>query len=117
PADARERGRPARPQPGCSNAPDRARNLSGEQPAERLAQIQREHRHWSIRHVTEGFGWTAHRGEARIWAGTLTGLDAQLREADGEAGQSLGAADLRVEDNCPDNGLSLTCISAGQGQP
>jgi hypothetical protein len=50
-----------------------------EQPGERLARIKREHPLWSIRHVSEGFGFTAHR---RIWAATLSDLKARLRDAD-----------------------------------
>ena len=55
--------------------------MSPEQPAEHLARIKRQHPLWSIRHVAEGPGWTAHRRERRIWAGTLTDLDRQLRDA------------------------------------
>ena len=62
---------------------DRAQRLAepAEQPAEHLARIRRGHPLWSIRHVTDGFGWTAQHGEARIWAGTLTDLEAKLRDA------------------------------------
>ncbi len=55
--------------------------MSSEQPAEHLARIKREHPLWSIRHVSEGHGWTAHRGDRRLWAPTLTDLEAQLRDA------------------------------------
>ncbi len=53
-----------------------------EQPGERLGRIKREHPLWSIRHVTEGSGFTAHRGDWRIWAATLSDLEARLRDAD-----------------------------------
>ncbi len=53
-----------------------------EQPSERLARIKREHPLWSIRHVSEGFGFTAHCGDRRIWAATLSDLEARLRDAD-----------------------------------
>ncbi len=53
-----------------------------EQPGERLARIKREHPLWSIRHVTEGSGFTAHLRGRRIWAATLTDLEARLRDAD-----------------------------------
>ena len=53
-----------------------------EQPSERLARIKREHPLWSIRHVSQGFGFTAHGGDRRIWAATLSDLEARLRDAD-----------------------------------
>ena len=53
-----------------------------EQPSERLARVKREHPLWSIRHVSEGFGFTAHRGDRRIWAATLSDPEARLRDAD-----------------------------------
>jgi hypothetical protein len=53
-----------------------------EQPSERLARIKREHPLWSIRHVSDGSGFTAHRGDRRIWATTLSDLEARLRDAD-----------------------------------
>ncbi len=56
--------------------------MSSEQPAGHLARIKRMHPLWSIRHVTEGHGWTAHRdGYARIWAATLASLERQLAGA------------------------------------
>jgi hypothetical protein len=55
--------------------------MSPEQPAEHLARIKRQHPLWSIRHVAEGPGWTANRGKARVWAGTLGRLEQQLRDA------------------------------------
>jgi hypothetical protein len=61
--------------------------MSSEQPAGRLARIKRERPLWSIRHVTGGHGWTAHRGDRRVWAATLTDLELQLRDADGEGRQ------------------------------
>jgi len=52
------------------------------QPAEHLAWIKRVNPLWSIRHVSEGYGWTAHRdGYPRVWAGTLESLERQLAEA------------------------------------
>ncbi len=54
--------------------------MSSEQPAGHLARINRLPL-WSIRRVSEGHGWTAHRGDRRIWAGTLAGLEQQLRDA------------------------------------
>ena len=53
-----------------------------EQPGERLARIKRENPLWSIRHVTKGSGFTAHRGARRIWAATLSDLESRLRDAD-----------------------------------
>jgi hypothetical protein len=61
--------------------------VTGGQPAEHLARLRAEHPRWSIRHVTEGFGWTAHYGEARLWAPTLADLETQLRDA-GQEGSS-----------------------------
>jgi hypothetical protein len=55
---------------------------AGELPARHLDRIRREHPAWSIRHVTAGFGWTAHHEDRRIWAGTLIDLDRQLRDPD-----------------------------------
>jgi hypothetical protein len=56
--------------------------MSSQQPAEHLAWIKRVNPLWSIRHVTEGYGWTAHRpGYPKIWAGTLASLERQLSEA------------------------------------
>jgi hypothetical protein len=59
---------------------ERAERLQqAERPAEHLARIKREHALWSVRHVSEGHGWTAHRsGYPRIWAGTLPDLEQQL---------------------------------------
>jgi len=53
-----------------------------EQPSERLARIKREHPLWSIRHGSEGSGFTAHREARRIWAAPLSDLEARLRDAD-----------------------------------
>ncbi len=56
--------------------------MSGEQPAGHLARIKRTNPLWSIRHVAEGHGWTAHRhGYARIWAATIADLERQLADA------------------------------------
>ena len=53
--------------------------MSSEQPSEHLARIKRMFPLWSIRHVTEGRAWTAHRpGYPRVWAATLTDLEARL---------------------------------------
>lgn len=54
-----------------------------EQPSKHLARIRHEHPLWSVRHVTEGYGFTAHKvtGE-RIWRQTLTDLESALRAAD-----------------------------------
>ena len=53
--------------------------MSSEQPSEHLARIKRMFPLWSIRHVTEGHGWTAHRpGYRRVWAATLPDLEARL---------------------------------------
>jgi hypothetical protein len=57
-----------------------------EKPAAQLARIRREYPAWSVRHVAEGFGFAAHCGDRRLWAATLTGLDAKITEAEREAG-------------------------------
>ncbi len=53
----------------------------GEQAGGHLARLQAQNPLWSIRLVTEGHGWTAHRGDQRIWAGTLADLETRLRNA------------------------------------
>lgn len=53
-----------------------------ERPSEHLARIKREHALWSVRPVESGLGWTAHRGERRVWAVSLGDLERQLRAAD-----------------------------------
>jgi hypothetical protein len=62
---------------------ERAERLAaaGELPARHLDRIRREHPAWRVQHVTAGFGWTAHRGGERIWAGTLPELERQLAAA------------------------------------
>jgi hypothetical protein len=54
-----------------------------ELPAKHLARLKVEHPLWRIRHVCEGFGFEATRGDWRVWAGTVTGLEMQLRDRDG----------------------------------
>jgi hypothetical protein len=53
-----------------------------EQTAARLARVKREHAMWSIRAVESGAGYTAHRGDSRLYAVSLTDLESQLRAAD-----------------------------------
>ncbi len=62
---------------------ERAQRLAaaGEMPSRHLDRIRREYPAWSVQHVTAGHGWTAHRGDRRIWAGMLSDLDRQLRDA------------------------------------
>ena len=56
--------------------------MSSEQPSEHLARIKRMFPLWSIRPVSQGHGWTAHRpGYRRVWAATLPDLEARLRTA------------------------------------
>jgi hypothetical protein len=56
--------------------------MSSEQPSEHLARIKRMFPLWSIRPVSQGHGWTAHRpGYPRVWAATLPDLEARLRDA------------------------------------
>jgi hypothetical protein len=63
-----------------------------EQPAEHLARIKTQHPLWSIRHVSEGHGWTAHRpGRSPVWAGTLADLEVRVHAA--EAPRTTRAAD------------------------
>jgi hypothetical protein len=53
--------------------------MSSEQPSEHLARIKRMFPLWSIRPVSEGHGWTAHRpGYRDVWAATLPDLEARL---------------------------------------
>ena len=57
--------------------------MSAGQPSEHLARIKREHPLYSIRHVTEGYGFTAHRPEhPNLWALTLPDLERMLRDAE-----------------------------------
>ena len=49
-----------------------------EQPAGRLARIRCAHPLWSIREVTAGTGYTAHRGPDRLYAPDLDDLQRQL---------------------------------------
>ena len=53
-----------------------------ERPSEHLARIKRQHPLWSIRPVSQGIGWTAHRGNRRIYAVSSADLETQLRSAD-----------------------------------
>ena len=64
---------------------ERAERLAvvGELPVRHLDRIRRAHPSWTVQHVMAGHGWTAHRGEARLWAATLTDLETQLREGSG----------------------------------
>jgi hypothetical protein len=55
--------------------------VSGETPATHLARLKVQHSSWSIRHVSEGYGFTAHRGGERLWSQTLGGLEAKLNAA------------------------------------
>ncbi|MGO8980019.1 MAG: hypothetical protein ACLQER_12115 [Streptosporangiaceae bacterium] len=55
------------------------------QPAAQLARLQREYPGWSIRHVSEGFGFEADQGDKRLWAQTLADLEARVRR-EAEAG-------------------------------
>jgi hypothetical protein len=53
--------------------------MSSEQPSEHLARIKRMFPLWSIRPVSHGRGWTAHRpGYRHLWAATLPDLEARL---------------------------------------
>ena len=53
--------------------------MSSEQPSEHLARIKRMFPLWSIRPVSQGHGWTAHRpGYRHVWAATLPDLEARL---------------------------------------
>jgi hypothetical protein len=71
---------------------ERARRLeaSGELSAGHLDRISRDHPDWSVRHVTAGFGWTAHRGAERAWASTLADLERQLGAAE-DTGEPEGS--------------------------
>lgn len=87
---ARQRGTDSQPVSG-EDVTDLADSIEREQrleaaglatPTSDLARIRQAHPEWSIRHVTAGFGWTAHRGGERIWSGTLPDLERQLAAAD-----------------------------------
>jgi hypothetical protein len=52
-----------------------------ETPATHLARLKTQHPSWSIRHVSEGYGFTAHRGGEYVWDQTLPGLEAKLNAA------------------------------------
>jgi hypothetical protein len=52
--------------------------VTAETPAKHLARIKVAHPAWSIRHVSEGYGFTAHRdGYDHVWAMTLADLEAK----------------------------------------
>lgn len=65
-----------------------------ERPSEHLARIRRTYPLWSIRPVDPGLGtgWTAHRGERRVWAPTLALMEAAL--AGIKRGRNPGATTL-----------------------
>lgn len=52
------------------------------QPSEHLAEIKIRYPLWSIRHVCEGFGWSAHRGTMRVWGRSPDDLEAALIDAE-----------------------------------
>ena len=58
-----------------------------EQQSERLARLKREHSLWSIRSVVTRLGWTAHRGDVRLWAASLNDLETQLCDVDHTRGK------------------------------
>lgn len=55
--------------------------MTSRQPAAHLAEIKRRFPLWSVRPVSGGVGWTGHRGTRRVWAATLDGLEAEMRDA------------------------------------
>jgi hypothetical protein len=55
--------------------------VNGRQPAEHLAAVKVRLPLWSVRPVSGGVGWTGHRGARRVWAATLDGLEAEMRDA------------------------------------
>jgi hypothetical protein len=63
---------------------DQASGLYEEDEAAWLARIRAAHPDWSIRHVSDGSGWTAHRGQTRLWAGTLPDLERLVTGAERE---------------------------------
>ncbi len=61
-----------------------AAGLYEEDAAAWLARIRAAHPDWSIRDASDGSGWTAHRGQTRLWAGTLPDLERVVTGAERE---------------------------------
>jgi hypothetical protein len=79
--------------------------MTGEQSAEHLARLKRAYPLWSIRRITEGFGFAAQRaGRPGVWAATLPDLEARLHDASAAAARAAallaahgGSWDITIE--------------------
>ncbi len=85
--------------------------MSSQQPAEHLAAVKRAFPLWSIRPVVSGVGWTGHRGQRRVWAASLDGLEAEMSRAQRGMGTDLSHALGKLRREYP--AWTITRVPAG----